>query len=128
MNTRIELVDTKVENRTLVLEPVELPSALNEINDIKAQGQMLVDSDHLAFIYILESGDEFVYASLPHQIWPQLKDAMDNSYKVELKINDQQLELENLMEELSYLLENIKDNANYGEEMESKVVELFSLS
>ena len=127
MNTRIELVETKVENRTLILEPAEVSSGLEQ-SDVKAQGQMLVDSDHLAFIYILEAGDEFVYASLPHQIWPQLKEALDHEYQVEMKLNDQQIELENLLDELRYLLENIKDNANYGEEMESKVVELFSLS
>lgn len=127
MNTRIELVETKVENRTLILEPIDILAELEQ-SDLKAQGQMLVDSDHLAFIYILESKDEFVYASLPYQIWPQLKEALDKEYRVDMKINDQQIELENLKEELRYLLENIKDNANYGDEMENKVVELFSLS
>ncbi|WP_368658609.1 hypothetical protein AB3Z07_04750 [Metabacillus halosaccharovorans] len=127
MNTRIELVETKVEDHVLILEPAEISSGLEQ-SDVKAQGQMLVDSDQLAFIYILESGDEFVYASLPHRIWPQLKEALDKEYKVAMKWNGKQIELENLTEELHYLLENIKDNANYGDEMESKVVELFSLS
>ncbi|HZH58389.1 MAG TPA: hypothetical protein VEY70_02175 [Metabacillus sp.] len=127
MNTRIELVETKVENSILILEPAEISADLEQ-SDLKAQGQMLVDSDHLAFIYILESKDEFVYVSLPYQIWPQLKEALDKEYRVDMKIYDQQIELENLKEELRYLLENIKDNANYGEEMESKVVELFSLT
>ncbi|PMC40422.1 hypothetical protein CJ195_01535 [Bacillus sp. UMB0899] len=126
MNTRIELVKTKIENNTLILEPEEVSSGLEQ-SVLKAQGQMLVDSDHLAFIYILESNDEFVYASLPHQIWPQLKEALDKDYQVEMKMSNYQVELENLLEELRYLLENIKDNANYGDEMESKVVELFSL-
>ncbi|WP_175638305.1 UPF0738 family protein [Metabacillus schmidteae] len=126
MNTRIELVKTKIENNTLILEPEEVSSGLEQ-SVLKAQGQMLVDSDHLAFIYILESDDEFVYASLPHQIWPQLKEALDKDYQVEMKMSNYQVELENLLEELRYLLENIKDNANYGDEMESKVVELFSL-
>ncbi|WP_226530480.1 hypothetical protein [Metabacillus niabensis] len=127
MNTRIELVEAKVEDHVLILEPGEISSGLEQ-SDVKAQGQMLVDSDQLAFIYILESGDEFVYASLPHQIWPQLKEALDKEYKVAMKLKAKQIELENLTEELRYLLENIKDNANYGDEMESKVVELFSLS
>ncbi len=127
MNTRIELVKTKIENSTLLLEPTEVSSKLEQ-SVLRAQGQMLVDSDHLAFIYILESDDEFVYASLPHQIWPQLKEALDKDYQVYMELNEQQIELENLLEELRYLLENIKDNANYGDELESKVVELFSLS
>lgn len=125
MNTRIELTHAAVETNTLILEPEKVP---DHLQNVKAQGQMLVDSDHLAFIYILESGDEFVYASLPSSIWPSLKEAKDKDLRIELKLNNQQIELVELKEELSYLLENIKGNANYGEEMESKVVEVFSLS
>jgi hypothetical protein len=38
------------------------------------------------------------------------------------------IELTDIHDELSYLLENIKGNANYGEEMEKKVVETFGLN
>ncbi|MCM3160883.1 MULTISPECIES: hypothetical protein [Bacillaceae] len=125
MNTRIELNKATLENNILILEATETPTSLQ---DVEAKGQMLVDSDHLAFIYILESGDEFVYASLPDSIWPHLKEALDKEIKIELKLSNEQIELVNLIDELSYLLENIKDNANYGEEMENKVVEIFALA
>jgi hypothetical protein len=124
MNKRIELTKAAIENNNLILQPASLPT---EIEEVEAKGQMLVDSDQLAFIYILETDNEFVYAGLPHTVWPKLKEAKDKDLKVILKIKEQDIELVDLFDELEYLIENIKGNANYGEEMENKVVELFSL-
>ncbi|MGM0874632.1 MAG: hypothetical protein ACQEWV_07465 [Bacillota bacterium] len=124
MNKRIELTEATIENNNLILQPASFKA---ELEDLKAKGQMLVDSDQLAFIYILETADEFVYAGLPHTIWTKLKEAKDKDLNVTLKIKEQEIELVDLLEELDYLLENIKGNANYGEEMENKVVQLFSL-
>ncbi|MBM7604063.1 hypothetical protein FS935_12575 [Metabacillus litoralis] len=125
MNKRIELTKANINNKTLVLEP---ESTHSEFGELKAKGQMLVDSDHLAFIYILDSSDAFVYASLPHSIWSELRTAKEDNLPVIAKIGDQELELVELSDELTYLLGNIKDNANYGEEMENKVVEAFLLT
>lgn len=124
MNKRIELTEATIENNNLILQPA--PFSI-ELEEIKAREQMLVDSDQLAFIYILEAANEFVYAGLPHTVWAKLKEAKDKDFNVILKIKEQEIELVNLLDELDYLLENIKGNANYGEEMENKVVELFSL-
>jgi Family of unknown function (UPF0738) len=124
MNNRIELTEAIIEKNNLILKTEAIPA---NINSLKAKGQMLVDSDHLAFIYILETEDEFVYAGLPHTIWTKLKEANEKNLHVILKINEVEIELVAFFDELNYLLENIKDNANYGEEMENKVVELFSL-
>ncbi|WP_226670600.1 hypothetical protein [Metabacillus litoralis] len=125
MNKRIELTKANMKNETLVLESEETPS---EFGELKAKGQMLVDSDHLAFIYILDTSDAFVYASLPHSIWPELRMAKEKSFPIMAKIGEDVIELVDLIDELTYLLENIKGNANYGEEMESKVVEAFLLT
>ncbi|WP_338787402.1 hypothetical protein [Metabacillus sp. FJAT-53654] len=125
MNKRIELTKAMIDNNSLILHP---ESNSIEMQGLQAKGQMLVDSDQLAFIYILETADEFVYAGLPHTIWTQLREAKDKGLKVILQIKEQNLELVELFDELDYLLENIKGNANYGEEMEKKVVELFSLT
>jgi hypothetical protein len=124
MNKRIELTEAVIDNNQLVLKPVSLPAGLE---NLVAKGQMLVDSDQLAFIYILETADEFVYAGLPHTIWTNLKEAKDKQLDVIAKINEQEIRLVDFFDELEYLLENIKGNANYGEDMEKKVVELFSL-
>ena len=125
MNKRIEITKAMIDNNSIILHP---ESNSIEIQGLQAKGQMLVDSDKLAFIYILETADEFVYAGLPHTIWTQLREAKDKGLKVILQIKEQNLELVELFDELDYLLENIKGNANYGEEMEKKVVELFSLT
>lgn len=125
MNKRIELTKAMIDNNSLILHP---ESNSIEIQGLQAKGQMLVDSDNLAFIYILETADEFVYAGLPHTIWTELREAKDKGLKVILQIKEQNLELIDLFDELDYLLENIKGNANYGEEMEKKVVELFALT
>jgi hypothetical protein len=122
MNTRIELTEATIENNRLILQSASLSI---EAEQLKAKGQMLADSDQLAFIYILESPDEFVYAGLPHTIWTKLKEAKEKDLPVILQINENEIELTDIVPELNYLLENIKGNANYGEEMENKVVELF---
>jgi hypothetical protein len=125
MNKRIELTKAMIDNNILILHP---ESNSIEIQGLQAKGQMLVDSDNLAFIYILETANEFVYAGLPHTIWTELREAKDKGLKVILQIKEQNLELIDLFDELDYLLENIKGNANYGEKMEKKVVELFALT
>lgn len=122
MNKRIELTKANIKNKTLVVEP---ESNHSEFGELKAKGQMLVDSDHLAFIYILDSSEAFVYASLPQSIWAELRTATEENLPVIAKLGDQEIELIDLSDELTYLLGNIKDNANYGEEMETKVVEAF---
>lgn len=122
MNKRIELTKATIENNRLILQPASLSI---EVEELKAKGQMIVDSDQLAFIYILESADAFVYAGLPHTIWAKLKEAKDKSLDVILQINEKEIELADIFPELNYLLENIRGNANYGDEMEKQVVELF---
>jgi hypothetical protein len=122
MNKRIELTKATIENNRLILQPA---SSSIEVEELKAKGQMIVDSDQLAFIYILESADAFVYAGLPHTIWTKLKEAKDKSLDVILQINEKEIELTDIFPELNYLLENIRGNANYGDEMEKQVVELF---
>ncbi|WP_146738237.1 UPF0738 family protein, partial [Bacillus tropicus] len=77
-------------------------------------------SDHFAFVYILESADSFEYVIIKEHIWPDLKEALDQRKPAVLEAGGKTVELSGLHEELDYLLENIKDNANYGD-MEEKV-------
>lgn len=88
-------------------------------------GQMLVDSDSVAFIYKLENETEFIYVSLPYSTWPGLKETMEKERTVFVKVNDTEIRLEGIIGELEYLVSNIEGNANYGEEMVSKVEEVF---
>ncbi|MED4533633.1 hypothetical protein [Metabacillus fastidiosus] len=124
MQSRITIKDAKIVDNMLVLQADQYE---NNENELQAKGQMLVDSDNLAFIYILETSEQYVYVGIPYTMWKQLDEAKIKELPVYVQVNNKQLELVNVIDELSFLLDNIKDNGNYGEELERKVVELFSL-
>lgn len=121
MQNRIEIM-----NATLSDDQLRLACEAEGIEaKRKPSGQMLVDSDHFAFVYILELADSFEYVIIKEHVWPELKQAHAQRIPVVLEAGGESIELSGLHEELEYLLENIKDNANYGEEMEDKVKRVF---
>ncbi|WP_332689159.1 hypothetical protein [Halalkalibacter lacteus] len=94
---------------------------------LQASNRMLVDSDGLAFVYILEDDSAFYYVSFPQETWSMLKDIYDQEATLMLiPADDVQIELTSLQEELAFLTGNIEGNSNYGEEMERAVQEIFS--
>ncbi|MBO9128637.1 hypothetical protein [Bacillus sp. 165] len=95
------------------------------LQQLRARNHVLVDSDELSFLYILENDDEFVYVSIPHIVWSKVKEAVEADTKILVQADEWQLELENLKEELDYLIHNIEGNSNYGEELVRKVEEIF---
>ncbi|MBA4536437.1 hypothetical protein H1Z61_04575 [Bacillus aquiflavi] len=95
------------------------------LTNLKDRGQVLVDSDHFAFIYITENEETFTYIVLHEQIWPELKIALTKNLPVVVVGKDSRLYLNGFHGELNYLIENIKGNSNYGEEMVNKVESLF---
>jgi hypothetical protein len=95
------------------------------LEGVTPKEQMLADSDGLAFIYIAEEKDEYIYISIPEKVWPQLKKGLESDYSVFLKGSEQDLELTGFNEELRYLISNIEGNSNYGEEMVNKVENIF---
>lgn len=124
MVKRIEITEAILNEQKLVLHTEHFSG---DEKELQARGQMLVDSVALAFIYILENNDEFVYASIPYTVWSSLNEARIGNYEIALQVNGEEILLVELLTELSYLLENIQGNANYGDQMEEKVVELFQL-
>ncbi|MCM3178584.1 UPF0738 family protein [Cytobacillus horneckiae] len=96
------------------------------LSELTPREQMLVDSDHLSFIYITEKDEDYSYIMLPDSIWPQLKVALAENGDIYLSQQNQILQLPLFQEELEYLIENIKGNSNYGEEMVNKVEEIFN--
>ncbi|WP_257349130.1 hypothetical protein [Pseudalkalibacillus decolorationis] len=99
---------------------------LNRDIELHPSEQVLVDSDTLAFIYILDTPNDFVYVSFPKEHWGELKDAINQSKETRLHLtNHPDLSLEGLKPELEYLIENIKGNANYGNEMMKSVESVF---
>ena len=87
---------------------------------------MLVDSDECAFIYILEAEDAFVYVVMPKNVWGALKEVLATKEPVFLAGSDTTIALDGIHEEMAYLIENIKGNANYGDEMEQAVTAFFA--
>lgn len=86
-------------------------------------GQMLVDSDNYAFAYILDDGQSYSYLLFVQETWSMLH----NNKGKKVIVNDD-LELEHFDEELSYILDNIEGNSNYGKEFVSAVEETFELN
>ena len=95
------------------------------LENTKACGQMLVDSDSLAFIYLLEKENEYVYLEVPEMVWKDCKVALKANDAFLIKDANGELVLENFKDELEYLIENIRGNGNYGVSMENAVSSVF---
>lgn len=117
---QVEKVIRNEENEVILLVNNDFP-----VSEIIATGQMLVDSSELAFVYIVEKNESFIYVKLGQNTWPNLKEGLENNSQFKLSNGEETLELPNLREELMYLIDNIKGNSNYGEEMVTKVEECF---
>ena len=89
----------------------DVPKQLN----IKAGGQMITDSDSLAFVYLLEGDNEFHYLKFGQDVWPLLVNTLKATEDPVLQIGDQRVVLEKFKEELKMLIFNIEGNDNYGE-------------
>jgi hypothetical protein len=129
MKKRLDVSHSSVANNTIQLMTKE-KITLDEAKQLQATGSMLVDSDGLALIYILENEDDFVYLSISDDHWPVLNKGLENSLTIELSIpttdgKNYSIELENITAEFHYLKDNIADNANYGEEMVNKFTKVF---
>ncbi|WLR51600.1 hypothetical protein LC040_01475 [Bacillus tianshenii] len=120
MRQRIEVTRGFVDNQKVVLEIGEtITEGINPISTV------LVDSDNLAFVYLLDSDDGYRYVVLNEQLWPLLKEAVDHEMEVVLTDGTTILSLHDMGEEIGYLIDNIKGNSNYGEEMMTRVEEVF---
>ncbi|MEY8348474.1 hypothetical protein AALF16_09210 [Bacillus cereus] len=96
-----------------------------QVEELKARNHVLVDSDHLSFLYILENEAAFIYVSIPHTCWEAMNSAMKSEKAMFVRVNNTEIELEQLKEEVEYLIENIEGNANYGEELVTAVEKVF---
>ncbi len=106
-----------------------LTFGLNEKADLasyQATGNMLVDSDSLSFVYLLDGGEGYTYIRFQEEVWPMLNNVLQKDVKVIITSESgETLELLEIKEELTYLVENIKDNSNYGEVMNQAVEKAF---
>ncbi|CAM3664077.1 hypothetical protein [Mesobacillus zeae] len=121
MTQKINIEHGAIENGQLILTAEKSVA----ISDLTAGGNMLVDSDNLAFIYICEQGGAYTYISIPAQVWPDLKTALNEGFQTYVSDGSSLLLLSGLKEEMEYLTENIKGNSNYGEIMVAAVENVF---
>lgn len=92
---------------------------------IEPAGQVLTDSDNIAFIYVVEEGNEFSYLQFPKNVWDGLLAIIKSKQDPFLKVNDENKQLHNFTNELEMLIFNIEGNSNYGNEFVQAVEETF---
>jgi hypothetical protein len=122
MSQRILITDAIIENSELMLR---IDSKI-EVADLAPTGQMLVDSDQLSFIYIVEKDGGYQYISIPSETWNVIQEGLSTKMDAYLTADGKLLKLEGFREEMEYLIANITGNSNYGEEMVAKVEQVFA--
>jgi Family of unknown function (UPF0738) len=97
-----------------------------ELSQWKDSERMLVDSEGLAFIYVLENKEGFIHISIGSSHWEDAKKALLERTSVVIQ-NEKgdELELAAFSNEMDFLTENIQGNANYGQQMEDEVIKIF---
>ncbi|MGJ7910353.1 hypothetical protein [Neobacillus sp. LXY-1] len=119
MKKRMEVLKANLTDIKLLLH------GNGSLEGLVPAGQILVDSDHISFIYLMETDEEYTYISLNEQIWPDLKIAYEEKLPIWIEWNNQQIELVHFHDEFEFIINNIKGNHNYGDEMVTKVERIF---
>lgn len=121
----LTVTNTSRKESALHLHPIE-NWPLSEWQRLKDGMRLLVDSEALTFVYVLDSDDAFVQLRLPRQVWPVLKEAYEKEWDVYASLYEPIL-LAHFHEEMEYVLTNIPGNGNYGKEMVEAVEEIFQV-
>lgn len=121
MSKRINVKQAVIQKDELHL----LTDGKEDLSRFKAAGQILVDSDQLAFVYLVDTGGEYAYVTIPETAWKTVAEVLNESTQAYLVNEQSRLHLQAFNEEMCYLIENIKGNSNYGEEMVNKVERTF---
>jgi hypothetical protein len=128
-------MDTKGDYKNMRQNIHIIKSTINEqglqlhtevsLKGLEPTGQIIVDSDNLSFIYLAETEENYAHIRLEENVWEDVKKALEKELNVFVVHDHESIELESFQEELSYLIENIEGNGNYGEEMVSRVESVF---
>lgn len=122
MSQRILITDAKIENNELHLSA----NIKTDLAGVVPTGQMLVDSDQLSFVYIVDQEDGYRYVTIPEDTWSVIQDGLRAGLETFLTYKDGKIKLYRFQSEMEYLIENITGNSNYGEEMVAKVEQVFA--
>ncbi|MDG5473003.1 hypothetical protein P6709_14710 [Jeotgalibacillus sp. ET6] len=97
----------------------------DEIGKLEPAGQVIVDSEELAFVYLAEEKSEYTYLYLPDFLWPEIIEAINKKQVIKVHIGENEMELKQLEDELNDLVMNIEGNSNYGDAFVEKVESVF---
>jgi hypothetical protein len=114
--------DFRFENDNLYFSLKESPLKIQ----IEPAGQVLTDSDGIAFVYVVDEGDHYSYLQFPKKVWNGLVSVLETKKDPLLAINGEMILLHNFANELEMLVFNIEGNGNYGEAFVQAVEETFS--
>ena len=118
MNKKITIKNANHSKGKLVLLADE------SISGLIPYEQILVDSEQFSFVYLMENPEGYTYIIIPEPIWPLLKRTLAEQVPVCIQFRDDVIELSNFYDELDYVINNIRGNSNYGEEMVAKVPDM----
>lgn len=93
---------------------------------IQPTGQVIVDSEDAAFLYLVEENNAYSYLRFPKATWPQLVAVVQRGEDPYLHNGAEDLRLHNFASELEGLLFNIEGNSNYGDEFVAAVEAIFA--
>lgn len=110
------VTEGEIQFRIEATEPVE---------PVKAAGQMITDTDNRAFIYLLDTGSEFMYVQFTEETWTFLAEALQRKEVPLLIWGEQVIPMASFHEELWMLIDNIEGNDNYGEAFYQAVEKAF---
>lgn len=113
---RIYVNEIKIRDNQVLCYTDKSTEGLTEV------GQMIVDSDHFSFVYLMDNGSSFSYLIFVQETWSMIHEHKDK----QIVINDT-IKLTQFKDELDYLLDNIEGNSNYGNAFVSAVEETFEL-
>ncbi|UCZ51947.1 hypothetical protein LGQ02_13925 [Bacillus shivajii] len=99
------------------------------LHTLKPAGQMLADSDRETFVYLLEDEEAFAHLRFTTSTWETLAAHREQENEVVLVLEHDdgnvEITLDQFWAEIGYLVENIKGNNNYGEDMVQAVENMF---
>ncbi|MBU9713285.1 hypothetical protein [Evansella tamaricis] len=123
----IEKIETRDEGNFAIVNGTSVTN--DTIEKLTAGEQILVDSDRQSFVYILEDDNGFAHLRFQKNVWNKIQELRltDQPVYVEFAGSGKvsRLELTNFKEEMNTLIDNIRGNSNYGDEMVRAVEEVF---
>jgi hypothetical protein len=121
MRKIIEVKELIINDRGLNIN-IENQVNIKECSEV---GTMIADSDQNSLLYIIEENEEFVYISIPSRYWNVLKQALDEENPVFLQNEENSIQLNQWNDELSFIVQNVEGNLNYGAEFVEQIQNVF---